>query len=67
MPEEKLPRVGDRVNVDGRVGVFFVLDVDRGAHSVTLLPSDTGRRLDKIPVETLAILPRPESNGAMTA
>jgi len=28
MPDDSLPRVGDRVNVDGRAGVFFVLQVD---------------------------------------
>jgi hypothetical protein len=59
MPGEKLP--------SGRVGVFFVVDVDHETRSVTLLPGDTGRLLDKIPVEILAILPRPESNGATTA
>jgi hypothetical protein len=39
MPGEKLP--------SGRVGVFSAPDVDHETGSVTLLPGDTGRLLDK--------------------
>jgi hypothetical protein len=66
MPDDSLPRVGDRVNVDGRVGVFFVLHVDLDG-SASLLPSDNGPILNKIPVGSLTILPRPDPNGATRA
>ena len=66
MPDDSLPRIGDRVNVEGRVGVFFVLHVDQDTGSASLLPSDNGPILNKIPLETLALLPRPDPNGATT-
>jgi hypothetical protein len=64
MPPKKLPSVGDRVNVEGREGVFFVLQCDGEARTVCLLPSDDGRILDNVSVDSLAILPRPDPNGA---
>jgi len=60
-------KVGDRVNVDGRAAVFFVLHVNSETLSASLLPSDNGPILYKIPVETLTILPRAGPNGATTA
>ena len=67
MAEIGLLKVGDRVTVAGQGDVFFLLHVDFEALSVSLLPSDNGPILDKIPVETLAILPRPGPNGATAA
>lgn len=64
MPHEKLPRVGDRVNVVGREGVFFVVKFDGEARSVSLLPSDDRRILYDIPMDTLRTIPGPGSNGA---
>jgi hypothetical protein len=63
MPE-KLPRIGDRVNLEGREGIFFVLSLDGKKRTVSLLPNDDGRVLSDIPVDTLTALPRPDSNGA---
>jgi hypothetical protein len=40
MTDDSPPRVGDRVNVDGRAGLFFVLHVDIETRSTSLLPSD---------------------------
>ena len=67
MAEIGLLKVGDRVNVDGRAGVFFVLHMDFDTSNASLLPSDNGPILYKIPVETLTILPRAGPNGATTA
>jgi hypothetical protein len=67
MARKKLPRVGDRVNVDGREGVFFVLKCNSGTRMVSLLPPDNGPILDDITVDTLTILPRPDPNGATRA
>jgi hypothetical protein len=64
MPLMKLPRTGDRVNVKGREGVFFVLKCDIDLRTVSLLPSDDGEHLDDISVDTLTILPGPDANGA---
>ncbi|HTG18229.1 MAG TPA: hypothetical protein VK747_23500 [Blastocatellia bacterium] len=66
MAEIGVLKVGDRVTQAGQGDVFFVLHLDFETLSATLLPSDTGPLLAKIPVETLAILPRPVSNGATT-
>jgi hypothetical protein len=67
MPEKNLPSVGDRVNVDGGVGAFFVLYVNWETHSASLLPSDNGPILDQLPVGAMTLLPRPGPNGASTA
>jgi len=57
---EKLLRVGERVNINGRDGIFLVLSLDAEKGTASLLPSDSGKILDDIPVDRLAILPRPE-------
>ena len=67
MPNKKLPRVGERVNLEGREGVFFVLKCDGEARTASLLPSDDGRILDNVSVDSLTILPRPAPNGATRA
>ena len=59
MPEDVL-RVGDRVNVEGREGVFYVLQVYLDTRSASLLPSDDGPVLRAIPMGTLRMLPRPD-------
>jgi hypothetical protein len=64
MSRNNLPKVGDRVNVEGREGVFFVLNADEERGCASLLPSDDGPILNEIPVDTLTILPRPDPNGA---
>jgi hypothetical protein len=68
MPLPKLPTVGDRVNVEGREGVFFVLKCDGDARVVSLLSShNNGPLLDDIPVDALTILsPPPGSKGPTT-
>ena len=60
---EKLLRVGDRVNINGRDGVFLILSLDAEKGTASLLPSDSGKILDDIPVDRLTILPRPEHNA----
>jgi hypothetical protein len=67
MTRKRLPRVGDRVNVDGREGVFFVLKCDVETLTVSLLPSDNGSILNDISVGALTILPGPDPNGATRA
>jgi len=57
MQLEKQPRVGDQVIVDGREGVFFVLNYDGETRCVSLLPSDDARILDDVSVDTLTIVP----------
>jgi hypothetical protein len=57
---EKLPRIGDRVNVAGRDGAYFVLTVNEEARTVSLLPHVDGRVLDNVSVDTLTMLPRPD-------
>jgi hypothetical protein len=64
MPLTKLPRTGDRVKVEAREGVFFVLKCDGETRTVSLLASDNGPILDGISVDTLTILPRPDPDGA---
>jgi hypothetical protein len=63
MTETNPPRVGERISVDGRDGVFLVLSVDHEAQSVSLLPSVDGGLLDNIPVDALTILPKLARNG----
>jgi hypothetical protein len=64
MTRKKLPKVGDRVNVEGREGVFFVLEANRETRCASLLPSDNGPILNEVPVDALKILPRPNPDGA---
>jgi len=59
MPD-KLPKVGERVNVEGREGIFFVLTVNGESRTVSLLPHVDGRVLDNVSVDTLTMLPRPD-------
>ena len=61
MPETSLLNVGDRVAVEGRDDVFFVLSLDHAAKSASLLPNDNGPILNEISVDTLTILRRPEA------
>lgn len=63
MPGNPL-RVGDRVNMEGREDVFFVLHVDLEAGTASLLPSDNGPVLKEIPMGSLKALPVAGSNGA---
>jgi len=63
MAEIGLLKVGDLVTQAGQSDVFFVLQVDFETVSASLLPSDNGPILNKVPVETLAILPRSGPNG----
>ena len=63
MSETNLPRVGDRVTVDGQDGVFFVLSVNDAAPSLSLLSSENGKVLDNIGMGSLTSLPRPGPNG----
>ena len=58
MKSQNMPRVGDRVNITGQDAVFFVLDMNGEARSVSLLPSDNGRILSDISVDTLTVLPK---------
>ena len=53
MQEVNPLRIGDRVTVNGHDAVFFVVDVDHQAQTASLLPTDSGRILDKISWETL--------------
>jgi hypothetical protein len=64
MPIEKLPKVGERVNIKGQEGIFFVLSLDAETRTVSLLPHDDGRVVDNVSVDTLTTLPRPDPNGA---
>jgi hypothetical protein len=64
MPEKNPLRVGDRVTVDGRDDVFFVLSVDLEKDSVSLLPRDNSPILNEISANALALLPKPGPNGA---
>jgi hypothetical protein len=57
MPKMKLPKVGERVTVEGHKGVFFVLGVDLEPRTVSLLPSSDGRILKIISADTLKLLP----------
>jgi len=59
MPD-KLPKVGERVNVEGREGIFFVLTVNGESRTVSLLPHVDGRVLDNVSVDTLTMLLRPD-------
>ena len=43
--------------MDGREGVFFVLNYDGETRCVSLLPSDDARILDDVSVDTLTIVP----------
>jgi hypothetical protein len=45
--------VGDRVNVDGRKSVFFVLNADGETRYASLLPNDNGPTLDEISVDRM--------------
>jgi len=60
---EKLLRVGDRVNINERDGIFLVLSLDAEKGTASLLPPDNGKLLDDIPVDRLTILPRPDANA----
>jgi hypothetical protein len=60
---EKLLRVGDRVNINERDGIFLVLSLDPEKGTASLLPPDSGKLLDDIPVDRLTILPRPDANA----
>ena len=60
---EKLLRVGDRVNINERDGIFLVLSLDAEKGTASLLPPDSGKLLDHIPVDRLTILPRPDANA----
>ena len=53
-------KVGDRVAVDGQDGAFFVMHVDFETLSASLLPSDNGPILNKVPADTLIFLTAPE-------
>jgi len=53
MPEANGLRIGDRVTMEGSEGVFFVVDADPEAQTASLLPSDSGKILDKIAWATL--------------
>ena len=53
MPEESLPRIGDRVTLTGSEDVFFVVDVNPGAQTASLLPTGEGRILDLVSWESL--------------
>jgi hypothetical protein len=66
MPLPKLPTVGDRVNVEGREGVFFVLKCDGDARVVSLLSSHNAPLLDDIPVDALTILSPPTGSNGRT-
>ena len=57
MPKMKLPKVCERVTVEGHEGVFFVLGVDPEPRTVSLLPSSDGPILKNISVDTLKLLP----------
>jgi hypothetical protein len=57
MPDGYQVSVGDRVNVQGQDGVFFVLDLNRESRSASLLPSNSGPILNKISVDVLRLLP----------
>jgi hypothetical protein len=61
--DEKLLRVGDRVNINGRDGIFLVLSLDAEKGTASLLPPDSGKLLDEIPVDRLTILPRQEPDA----
>ena len=60
---EKLLRVGDRVNINERDGIFLVLSLDAEKGTASLLPPNNGKLLDDIPVDRLTILPRPDTNA----
>ncbi len=59
MPETNLLSVGERVNVDGRDGVFFVLAVDEVTRTVTLLPHTQGPILNHISMDTVTPYAKP--------
>jgi hypothetical protein len=67
MQSKKLPRVGDQVNVEGREGVFFVLNADEETRCTTLIPNDDGPILNEISVDSLTVIARPSPNRAIRA
>ena len=50
----------DRVNLDGREGVFFVLECNDETRIVSLLRSNKGPILHNISVDELTIFPKPD-------
>ena len=50
----------DRVNLDGREGVFFVLECNDKTRIVSLLRSNKGLILHNISVDELTIFPKPD-------
>jgi len=60
MAENGQLKVGDRFTVAGHDSVFFVLHLDLETLSASLLPSDDGPVLNKVPADTLIFLSAPE-------
>ena len=53
MADFGLLKVGDRVTVAGQDGVFFVLHLDYETLCASLLPSDDGPIINRVPAESL--------------
>ena len=56
MPGAQELHIGDRVSIEGRDGMFFVLSLDHEKRCASLLPSDNGPIVDEVSIETLRSL-----------
>lgn len=45
--------IGDRVTIEGRSEMFFVLSLDHEKRCASLLPSDEGPIVDEVSIEAL--------------